>query len=153
MKFFEKEKAHKGPILIVGSGRLGAGLANNLSDNGDDVIIIDKDKTAFRKLSPSFGGLIITGDATSQSVLNEAKIGQASIVIVVTDDDNTNILVSQLAKEIFHKQNVISRLYDPERKSVYEGFDIELVYPAILSVTEINRLLGVMNTGKKEGVK
>lgn len=141
MKFFDKEKKRKGPILIIGSGRLGATLANDLSDNGEDVIIIDKEKDAFRKLSPSFGGLIITGDARNQLILKEGKIEDASIVVVVTDDDNTNILISQLVKEIFQKTDVISRLYDPEREKVYEGFDIQLIYPAVLSVMEINRIL------------
>ena len=44
--------------IIVGCGRLGANLANTLSDEGGNVLIIDKNKNAFRKLSPSFGGNI-----------------------------------------------------------------------------------------------
>ncbi|MCC5895242.1 MAG: TrkA family potassium uptake protein [Alkalibacterium sp.] len=127
--------------LIIGSGRLGASLANDLSEQGGNVIVVDRDKSSFRKLSPSFGGLTVIGDATNLTILNEAQIKKAEVVIVVTNDDNVNIMISQMAKELFKKNKVISRLYDPDRKSVYDGFDIDLIYPAILSVNEINRLL------------
>lgn len=138
MKLFSTEKMY---TLIIGSGRLGASLANDLSEQGGNVIVVDRDKSSFRKLSPSFGGLTVTGDATNLNILNEAQIKKAKTVIVVTNDDNVNIMISQMAKELFGKQHVISRLYDPDRQSVYEGFDIDLIYPAILSVNEINRLL------------
>lgn len=140
MGIFSKDEMY---TLIIGSGRLGASLANDLSDQEKNVIVVDVDKSSFRKLSPSFGGLTVTGDATSLNILKEAQIELADVVIVVTNDDNINIMISQMAKEIFKKEKVISRLYDPERQSVYEGFDINLIYPAILSVNEINRLLEV----------
>lgn len=138
MGIFKKDEAY---TLIVGSGRLGASLANTLSDQEKNVIVVDRDKSSFRKLSPSFGGLTVTGDATSINVLKEAQIEKAGVVIVVTNDDNVNIMISQMAKELFNRKKVISRLYDPDRKSVYEDFDIDLIFPAVLSVNEINRLL------------
>lgn len=138
MSIFNTDEAY---TLIVGCGRLGASLANELSDQEKNVIVVDSDKSSFRKLFPSFGGLTVTGDATSISVLKEAQIDKAGVVIVVTNDDNVNIMISQMAKELFKREKVISRLYDPDRRTVYEGFDIDLIYPAILSVNEINRLL------------
>lgn len=149
MKLFNTDYKSNRLNLIIGSGRLGASLANDLSEQGENVVIIDKSKSAFRKLAPSFGGITITGDATNLAVLEEAQIEKASFVIVVTDEDTINIMVSQMAKEIFGKEKVISRLYDPERKSVYEGYDIQLIYPAILSVNEINRIL--VEQQKKDG--
>lgn len=151
MKLFKTEQKMDRLNLIIGSGRLGASLANDLSDQGENVVVIDKDKSAFRKLAPSFGGMTITGDATNLAVLKEAQIEKASVVIVVTDADTINIMISQMAKEIFKKENVISRLYDPERKAVYDGYDIQLVYPAILSVNEINRLLTEQQSRRGEG--
>lgn len=146
MKLFSSEKEN---TLIVGSGRLGASLANDLSEQGGNVIVVDSDKSSFRKLSPSFGGLTVIGDATNLNVLKEAQINKAGVVIVVTNDDNVNIMISQMAKKLFNKEKVISRLYDPDRKSVYEGFDIDLIYPAILSVNEINRLLKKESKGEE----
>lgn len=128
--------------IIIGCGRLGARLANTLSDNGTNVIVIDKDENAFRKLSPSYGGLTHVGDATDISVLKELGIEQAEVVLSVTNDDNTNIMVAQIAKEVYKTPHVVCRLYDPDRECVYDEFGIETICPAILSANEISKLLG-----------
>lgn len=133
--------------IIVGCGRLGANLANTLSDGGESVLIIDMNKEAFRKLSPSFGGIVMAGDATNTHVLDEAQIGKATAVISVTNNDNTNIMVAQLAKEIFGIQHVIARLYDPERECVYREFGIDTICPAVLSAKEIDKLLKIPESG------
>ena len=123
MKLFEKhqEKQHKNKdyTIIVGCGRLGASLASRFSEDGGNVLVIDEDKNSFRKLSPNYGGMVIQGDATEISVLKRAEIKNATSVIAVTNHDNTNVMVAQLAKELFHIDNVIARLYDPDRECVY----------------------------------
>lgn len=140
MKLFgRKEKMDY--IVIIGCGRLGASLANTLSDEGQDVLIIDSNKDSFRKLSLSYGGLTLIGDATDIDVLREAQLEKATAVVVVTNDDNTNIMISQMAKELFKKELVIARLYDPERDYVYREFGIDTISPAILSANAIRKLL------------
>lgn len=135
---YEKEQ---GNTIIVGCGRLGANLANILSDSGEGVLVIDCNKDAFRKLSPSYGGITIIGDATELQVLHEAGIEEAKAVISVTNYDNTNILVAQIAKELFHTPHVIARLYEPERACVYREFGIDTICPAVLSAKEVEKLL------------
>lgn len=142
MGVFINRKMEKNTI-IIGCGRLGANLANALSEEGGNVIVIDSNKDAFRKLSPLFGGIVITGDATEIFVLKEAEIEKATTVIVVTNKDNTNILIAQIVKELFHIQHVIARLYDPERECVYREFGIETVCPAVLSIKEIGKMLNI----------
>ena len=122
---------------------MGANLANTLSDSGGNIIIIDKNPEAFRKLSSSYGGIVLTGDAMDMSVLNNAEIEKATAVISVTNEDNTNIMVAQLAKEMFNTERVIARLYDPESECVYQEFGIDTICPADLSTKEIDKLLGV----------
>jgi len=128
--------------IIVGCGRLGANLANALSDAQGNVIIMDINKDAFRKLSPSFGGLAITADATDLDALQEAGMDKASTVIAVTNNDNVNVMVAQLARELFKVREVIARLYDPERECVYQELGIETICPAVLSMKEIDKILG-----------
>ncbi|WP_349672793.1 TrkA family potassium uptake protein [Lacrimispora sp.] len=141
MKIQINKQKNENYTIIIGCGRLGANLANTLSDNGEDVLIIDKNKEAFRKLSPAFGGLSLNGDATDLDILQEAQINNATTVIAVTNNDNANILVAQVAREIFHIERVIARLYDPEREYVYHEFGIDTICPAILSVKEIDKIL------------
>ena len=142
-------KKNQGCTIIVGCGRLGANLAGALSDGGESVIVIDKNPDAFRKLPPSYGGISMTGDATEISVLKNAEIEKATAVITVTNNDNTNIMVAQLAKELFNRGRVIARLYDPDRECVYREFGIDTICPAVLSAKEIDKLLGAAKTEDK----
>jgi trk system potassium uptake protein TrkA len=136
-----KRKKPDDYVIIIGCGRLGANLANTLSENGNNVLIIDKNKTSFRKLAPSFGGMQVEGDGTDLSVLYEAQITDASAIVAVTNYDNTNIMAAQMAKEIFHIDTVIARLYDQDRECVYQEFGIDTICPAVLSSKEIDKLL------------
>ncbi|MFA7673380.1 MAG: TrkA family potassium uptake protein [Clostridia bacterium] len=148
MQLFKNEKGNKDYTIIVGCGRLGANLANTISDEGRNVLIIDKNKDAFRKLSPSFGGISIIGDATDFDILQEAQIDNASVVVSVTDNDNINIMVALIARDLFQIKCVISRLQDPERECVYREFGIDTICPAVLSAKEINRILAEMSTSE-----
>jgi len=69
-------------------------------------------------------------------------------VISVTNDDNTNIMIAQMAKELFKKQRIIARLYDPELECVYHELNIDTICPAVLSIKEVSKLLG--NSEKEE---
>ena len=113
--------------VIIGCGRLGASLAGTLSEEGGNVLVTDRDNNSFRKLPPSFGGLTLTGDATDINVLRDAQIEKATAIVVVTNNDNTNIMIAQMAKELFKKERVIARLYDPEREYVYREFGIDTI--------------------------
>lgn len=140
MGLFSKKKI-AGNTVIVGCSRLGANLANTLYDEGGNVLVIDKDKDSFRKLSQSFGGLTIVGDGTDFDTLNEAQIDHAGVVIVVTNNDNANVMIAQIVREVFHVERVIARLSDPEREDICREFGIDTICPAVLSAKEIFRIL------------
>ena len=130
-------------VLIIGCGRLGASIANTFSDKNMSVTIIDIQKDSFRKLSPSFLGLLMEGDGMDMDILEEANIRKADVVIVVTDNDNIIILVSQIAKNIFEVQEVIIRLYDHEKECVCRDSNINTIFPALLSSSEVDKILMV----------
>ena len=150
MDFFKTaRRKHSGYTVIIGCGRLGASLANAISDKEASVMMVDRDERAFRKLGTAYGGLTLTGDATDISVLRSAHIERADTVVSVTNDDNTNIMVAQIARNLYHIPNVVCRLYDPEREVVYREFGIDTICPTVLSTREIDRLLGKAK-GEKE---
>lgn len=134
-------------VIIIGCGRLGANLANTLSNNDGNVLIMDTEKSAFRRLDSNFGGLSVVDNGTDLEALKNAQIQKATSVIAVTNHDNTNIMIAQIARDLFHIENVIARLYDPERESVYQAFGIKTICPAILSVKEVDKILE--NCGEK----
>lgn len=130
-----------GYTIVVGCGRLGASLANEVSDRNGNVLILDRNSCAFRKLSPSFGGLTQVGDGLDLAALAEAHVENAKVLIAVTDSDNTNIMLAQIAKDVFSIDKVIVRLNDPEKQSVYAHSGIETICPSLLSSREIDKVL------------
>ncbi len=116
-------------IVILGCGRVGARLANRLHAQGHQVAIIDKSPDAFSRLSPEFGGEAILGTGIDGEVLEQAGIEQADVFITVTEDDNINIMASQMAQLIYRVKKVITRIYDPAREKVFRELGLTTVCP------------------------
>jgi trk system potassium uptake protein TrkA len=120
-------------VIIVGCGRLGSMLANQLSSLGSSVVVIDRDEAAFKNLSTEFSGFQVLGDAVELSVLQRAKIDRADCLLAVTRHDNLNLMVAQVAKSVFGVSKVRARVFDPKREQVYSQFGIETICPTKLS--------------------
>lgn len=131
----------KDNILIIGCGRLGSSIANTLSNNNKNVTIIDNNKESFRKLSPSFGGLALEGDASDIDVLQEGNIKRTDVVIVVTENDNLNIMIAQMVHALFEVNKIVVRVYDQEKQCIYKNNSIYTISPALLSSDAINNIL------------
>lgn len=131
------------PVLIVGCGRFGASLAGTINSRDYEVTVIDKDKAAFSKLPGNFGGYEIAADGSDITILEDAGIKDAEIVIAATGSDCTNSLVCQIASRIFHVHNVYMRLEDPVMERVVSGYGMRVIYPFRLSMREFERLSGI----------
>lgn len=132
----------KNKTLIIGSGRLGASIANRYSEQGKNVMIVDIDKSNFERLSDSFSGYSFCGDATDVSVLEKANISSASEIIIATGNDNVNLLVAHIARKIYDVPNIYVRLEDPDSEQLLKGLKINAIFPFELSFDEFNRLKG-----------
>ena len=114
-------------IVIMGCGRVGSALAQNLEQQGHTVAVIDQDPTAFRRLGSSFGGRRVTGVGFDQDTLREAGIEEAGAFAAVSSGDNSNIIAARVARETFGIQQVVARIYDPGRAEVYQRLGITTV--------------------------
>ena len=116
-------------IVIVGCGRLGSLLANQLSREGHSVVVIDKSESVFDNLSSDFSGFRILGDATRISVLREAKLKSADIFFATTQDENINLMVAQIALKIFNISHVLALVFDPRREQVFTKLGVDTICP------------------------
>lgn len=114
-------------VVVMGCGRVGASLAEALSRLGHDVAIIDRDATAFHRLSEEFSGERITGMGFDREVLLRAGIERADAFAAVSSGDNSNIISARVAREMFGVQRVVARIYDAKRAAVYERLGIPTV--------------------------
>jgi trk system potassium uptake protein TrkA len=128
-------------VIVVGCGRLGAYLANKLSNDGASVVAVDCQEKAFEALTGEYSGFRVEGDATEFAVLKQARMDQADIVIGATPDDNVNVMVAQIAQKVFHVPKVIVRIFEPRRLELCDALGIECVCPTSLASTLVLRSL------------
>ena len=75
--------------------------------------MVDSNSENFKLLPPNFHGVTVTGTPIDQDILKKAGIESAYAIAAVTKNDNINIMVCQVAKEIFQVPHVIARIYNP----------------------------------------
>jgi trk system potassium uptake protein len=114
-------------VVVMGCGRVGASLSDGLSRIGHEVAVIDRDSTAFHRLSPEFTGERVLGMGFDREVLLRSGIEEAGAFAAVSSGDNSNIISARVARETFGVQRVVARIYDAKRAAVYERLGIPTV--------------------------
>ena len=133
-------------IVIVGAGVVGESLCSELSEVGNDVILIEKEEKVLNKLVENYDITGMVGNGASYETLLEAGTDSADIFIAATESDELNIISSIIAKKIGAKFT-IARVRNPEYSSnmqfVRENLGISLMLnPEMESAKNIaNKLL------------
>ncbi len=131
-------------ILIVGCGRVGSSLARTMLKEGHDVSCLDEDPEAHARLEinlpkawEDMGGQFTVGTALEVEALTAAGIERADVFVASTDGDNTNIIISQLAKRRFNVPTVIARILDPLRAEWYDRQGVHTICPTRIAIEQL----------------
>ena len=132
-------------VIIVGCGKVGTRIAGQLSQEGCNVTVIDKNPLHVRRVSDNNDVLGIEGDGSSYSTLEEAGVSTADLVIAVTDSDEKNLLCCLIAKK-GGKAATIARVRNPayskEAPFFRTNFDLAMaVNPEMAAAAEIARVV------------
>ena len=132
-------------ILIVGIGKVGYTLAKHLSAEDNDVAVIDKSQEAVDRAGDSLDVLCLKGSGLSASVLLEAGVREADLIIATTPGDEINMLCCLTAKRLGAK-NTVARIRDPEYAREVSVLKQELginmiINPELEAANEIGRVL------------
>lgn len=114
-------------IIIGGCGRVGADLADQLSDEGHDVVVIDVDEASFRRIGTAFNGESVIGDITDKQILSRAGVERADALAAVTQSDNANLMAVQIATKLFEVPHTVARLFNPQREASYRKMGVRYV--------------------------
>ena len=112
-------------VIIVGCGRTGSYMANQLVAKGHEVSLVDINPSSFDKLEKNIPIRQIIGTGIDEDVLIRAGIKEADALFSLTKGDNTNAMIGQIAKFLYKVPKVIARMADFQSKEFYEKF-IEL---------------------------
>lgn len=122
-------------VAIAGAGAVGRSVAKELSDNGHQVLLIDKSPTSIRSdLVPNAQWLL--ADACEMSSLEEARLQTCDVVIAASGDDKVNLVVSLLAKTEFAVPRTVGRVNHPSNEWLFSeswGVDVAVSTPRLMS--------------------
>lgn len=128
-------------IIIIGCGRVGAGLAEALSQRGFGVTVVDRDPAAFERLGATFRGETLTGNGLDRDVLVKAGIEKADGIAAVTASDEVNVVAARLARQVFRVPRVVARLYEPRKAEVYRRLGLMTISHVTWGISRIVELL------------
>lgn len=123
-------------VIVVGCGRVGSRLAGMLSDNGDNVCVVDWHADAFNNLGQNFNGSTVQGLGYDEDTLVKAGIEDCDVVAAVTRSDNANLMITEVASRLYDVSHVIARLYDHEHERAYMQLGIDYVCGTTLVAEE-----------------
>lgn len=124
-------------IIVVGCGRVGSHLALMLSNYDHNVCVIDRNPAAFAALGRDFNGSTCVGVGYDEEVLTRAGIEECDFVAAVTQSDNTNLMVVEIARRLYDVPHAYARLYNSGHERAYLQLGIEYVCGTNLVAEEI----------------
>ncbi len=127
--------------IIVGCGRVGVLLAQLLEQEGHQIVVVDKDPAAFRRLPRGFRRQTVTGIGFDRDTLRAAGIERADGFAAVTSGDNSNFVAATVARDTFRVPTVVARIYDPQREQIYRRLGIRTISSTSWGAQKIKRLL------------
>lgn len=113
-------------IVIVGAGAVGSYLAERLSTEGQDVVVVEDDPSVAAELQDRLDVLVISGNGASPTVLAEAGAGRADLLIAVSNSDGANVLACHTAAELGVGRTV-ARVEDPDMREALDGLGVDVV--------------------------
>jgi trk system potassium uptake protein TrkA len=128
-------------VMIMGNGRVGSDLADQLVAGEHQVTVIDKNPEAFYTYPLDERIAQIVGLGFDRDVLESAGIREADAFVAVSSGDNSNIVSARVALEYYHVPRVVARIYDPRRAEIYERLNIPTVATTKWGVKQIQLML------------
>ncbi|MEX0702770.1 MAG: TrkA family potassium uptake protein [Planctomycetales bacterium] len=122
-------------VIVVGGGKLVYFLCRNLIARDHTVVVVNRNETESRWLARRMKALVIHGDGTDPSVLEEAGGHDADTIVAVTPSDPDNLIICQVAKLRFGVPHTVAVLADPDNEKIFPKLGVTTVVsmPRIVS--------------------
>ncbi len=112
-------------VMVCGGGTVGYNLALELIDRGHEVVVLEKDIVRARRLQSELGPMVLPFDACEGRRLNEAGVKRAELVCAITNQDEDNLIIAQLARMLSNNNcRIIARINDPSNAPVFRSLGV-----------------------------
>lgn len=144
-------------VVIIGAGEVGFNVASRLVNENKDVVVIDKDHEAIRRVSDNIDVQVVNGSGSNPVSLDEAGIKDAEILLAVTDSDEANLVACLVADILSPSTKKLARIRNADFDQYHDTFRKHaphidtLINPEIEVVKTIDRMMhmpGVVDVGE-----
>jgi trk/ktr system potassium uptake protein len=118
-------------IIVVGYGRVGSQFVKKLDLQEHQVTVIDRQRSTLLAADPPRGVRLMVGNAIDEGLLRDGGAEQADVILALTRDENSNLMVAQIAKVLFNVPRVIAVVYETERIASFRDLGIETLAIAV----------------------
>lgn len=112
-------------IIVIGYGRVGSQFVKKIDTRAHELVVVDKERAILSRSDPPKGVKLLIGNAIDEDLLREAGTDTADVVMALTRDENTNLMIAQIARVVFNVPKVIAVVYDPQRVASFHEAGIE----------------------------
>ena len=112
-------------IIIVGGGKVGYYLAKQLVEDGNEVLVIEKEVAKCQEIADDLGDIVLRGDGCEGVTLEAAGTGRANLFIAVTGDDEDNLVACQVAKNKFNVRRTVALINNPKNEVIFRKLGID----------------------------
>ena len=115
-------------ILIYGWGQLAASVVRDLAGEGADITVLGKERGRLERLSSNHGvTVVLLTEPVMQDYLLEAGISHTDAFLALSDDDHENLLLAQVARQMFNVPRVICHVENPQLQILYTTLGLNVV--------------------------
>jgi trk system potassium uptake protein TrkA len=120
-------------VIVSGGGKVGFYLAQELLDQNNEVLVIERDPNRARQIGEQLGAHVIQGDGCEATTLDSAGVARADLVAAVTGDDEDNLVVCEIARRR-GVPRTIARINNPKNELLFKRRGIETTISATQAV-------------------
>jgi trk system potassium uptake protein len=121
--------------VVIGCGRVGSAVCQQLAGEGWDVTAVDENEEALGRLGKGWKGGFVVGHAMEIEALLRAGIDTADAAVVATSGDNTNLVIGQVIQKRFNLPCVVVRVLDPRRAAFFEKLGLRTISPTQTAIS------------------
>jgi trk system potassium uptake protein TrkA len=112
-------------MILVGGGNVGINLAKRLKHQGHELLVLEKDSRQAERIAALIGEEnVMVGDGCEMITQKDAGFGRADVVVAVTGEDEDNLVICQMAKEVWNVERVLARVNDPDHEEIFRKIGI-----------------------------
>ncbi|ANQ54177.1 potassium transporter TrkA [Thermosipho affectus] len=114
-------------VVIIGGEKIAYFMAKSFSSKGYKTYLVNKDQKVCEDFARDLKAIVIHGDATKKKLLEQLDIEEEDIIVVLTNKDKENLIITQYARKIFGVKNIVTLVNNPDNIELFEKLGITAV--------------------------